>query len=170
MRLYGFHSDTRVADAESLPFEDNFFDFVYSFGVVHHCPSTEKAVSEIYRVLKPEGSCYLAVYNRNSMYFWWTIFLCKYIIKGGFLKRTLQQQLSLIEYPNNDTGLVVRLYTKKEFVSLMSEVGFTITDVKIEHLPRGSIIGNWMFSDRWIQKKRNSLGWYIVVTAEKRDE
>ncbi|MCH7868786.1 MAG: class I SAM-dependent methyltransferase [Myxococcales bacterium] len=29
-------SDLRVADAESLPFDDDSFDRVYSWGVLHH--------------------------------------------------------------------------------------------------------------------------------------
>ncbi len=46
-----------TADLENdgLPFEDNFFDVIYSKSVIEHFYYPEKLVSEIYRVLKPGG-------------------------------------------------------------------------------------------------------------------
>jgi len=66
--LYGFPVDARVGDAEKLPFSDNSFDVVYSFGVLHHTPNTPKAVDEIYRVLKPGGRAIVMLYHRQSMH------------------------------------------------------------------------------------------------------
>lgn len=43
------------ASAESIPFEDSSFDFVFSSHVLEHVPNKELAISEIYRVLKPNG-------------------------------------------------------------------------------------------------------------------
>lgn len=43
------------ADATNLPFEDNDFDIVLSFGVMHHIPDWLDALREIKRVLKPKG-------------------------------------------------------------------------------------------------------------------
>lgn len=55
-KAYGMPgSNLIVCDAEKLPFHDNSFDFIYSFGVLHHTPNMEQAVSEIYRVLKVGG-------------------------------------------------------------------------------------------------------------------
>lgn len=51
--------DFRVASAEELDFEDNFFDAVYSGWVLQSVP-LQKAASEIKRVLKPGGVAYLA--------------------------------------------------------------------------------------------------------------
>ena len=45
----------RVGDATDLPFEDNTFDAAYTHAVLMHVPDTEKALSEIMRVLKPGG-------------------------------------------------------------------------------------------------------------------
>ena len=66
-QLFGLKSDLIVADAENLPYENESFDMVYSWGVIHHSPDTPKAVSEIYRVLKPGGSAKVMIYHKNSM-------------------------------------------------------------------------------------------------------
>lgn len=65
--LYGEKGDFRVADAEALPFEDNTFDAVYSFGVLHHTPDTAGAIEEIRRVLKPGGKAFIMLYNTYSL-------------------------------------------------------------------------------------------------------
>ena len=44
-----------AADATHLPFPDNGFDVVLSFGVMHHISNWLDALREIHRVLKPEG-------------------------------------------------------------------------------------------------------------------
>ena len=45
---YGLSAEeVRVADAENLPYPDNTFDLVYSWGVIHHTPDTIKALEEI---------------------------------------------------------------------------------------------------------------------------
>jgi len=42
-------------DATEMHFEDNRFDIVLSFGVMHHISNWEKVLEEISRVLKPQG-------------------------------------------------------------------------------------------------------------------
>jgi len=48
-------TEFRVADAEELPFKDNYFDVVISECVVCLTPDKQKALSEKTRVLKPGG-------------------------------------------------------------------------------------------------------------------
>ena len=48
------------ADLENLPFQNGIFDFIYSYGVLHHCPHPEAGFRELARVLKPGGM--LAIY------------------------------------------------------------------------------------------------------------
>lgn len=50
-------------NAETLPFEDASLECVYSMGVLHHTPDTEKAIDEIHRALEPGGKAYLFLYR-----------------------------------------------------------------------------------------------------------
>jgi ubiquinone/menaquinone biosynthesis C-methylase UbiE len=43
------------ADATNLPFQDNDFDIVLSFGVMHHISNWLDALKEIRRILRPGG-------------------------------------------------------------------------------------------------------------------
>ena len=45
----------RVADVESLPYDDASFDLVIGHAVLHHVPDVEQAFREIVRVLRPGG-------------------------------------------------------------------------------------------------------------------
>jgi SAM-dependent methyltransferase len=56
----------QIENAERLTFPDGSFDFVYSYGVLHHSPDPAKAFAEIYRVLKPGGKAVLMVYHKHS--------------------------------------------------------------------------------------------------------
>jgi ubiquinone/menaquinone biosynthesis C-methylase UbiE len=47
--------ETRVADAEALPFEDAVFDLVTCRLAFHHFPNPRRVVDEFARVLKPGG-------------------------------------------------------------------------------------------------------------------
>lgn len=86
------------ANATNLPFEDNHFDIVLSFGVMHHIPNWLDALKEIKRVLKPEG--YLVYFD---------ILYPKFAAwVGGFFKHkygitTLQDLNSFIEKNNFST-------------------------------------------------------------------
>lgn len=62
--------ELKQANAERLPYPDNRFDLVYSWGVIHHSENTFAALREIYRVTKPGGALKIMVYNRNSLVAW----------------------------------------------------------------------------------------------------
>jgi SAM-dependent methyltransferase len=48
-------------DLQNLPFADESFDFIFASHVLEHIPNDEKAISEIRRVLKPNGIAILPV-------------------------------------------------------------------------------------------------------------
>jgi ubiquinone/menaquinone biosynthesis C-methylase UbiE len=64
--------DFRVADAQSLPFEDNSFDLLLSCECLEHVPDPQIALNEFKRVLKPQGKLILTTENySNAMVLYW---------------------------------------------------------------------------------------------------
>jgi ubiquinone/menaquinone biosynthesis C-methylase UbiE len=48
--------EARVADVFDLPFEDGYFDLVYTIAVIGEIPTPERAMREFHRVLSPQGT------------------------------------------------------------------------------------------------------------------
>ena len=48
----GLDVEGRVADAESIPYDDATFDLVVGHAVLHHIPDVELALREVLRVLQ----------------------------------------------------------------------------------------------------------------------
>jgi ubiquinone/menaquinone biosynthesis C-methylase UbiE len=95
--LFNLPGTFKVANAEErIPFDDERFDHVYSWGVIHHSPRTEAMVAEMHRVLRPGGTFTVMLYNRSSI---------NYYIEIMFLRRVLRFLL----YPAFMPGLVSRL-------------------------------------------------------------
>ena len=88
LQIYGLESDIRVADAEELPFPDESFDLVYSWGVLHHSPNTAKAVNEVFRILRPGGIARIMIYHKYSLtgYMLWA----RYGLANGLPFRSLE--------------------------------------------------------------------------------
>jgi len=84
---FGLQSDLRVANVESLPFPDQSFDLVYSWGVFHHTPDTPRAVGEAWRVLRPGGRARVMIYHRRSLV--GLMLWCRYALLAGRPWRSL---------------------------------------------------------------------------------
>tara|TARA_B100000287_G_scaffold404381_1_gene427025 strand:- start:67 stop:933 length:867 start_codon:yes stop_codon:yes gene_type:complete len=77
------------ASAEELPFDNGSFDLVYSFGVLHHTPDTQKAVSEINRVLKDDGQAIVMLYARG-----WKHYIKRCFIHGILLGKIFKYKFN----------------------------------------------------------------------------
>jgi len=113
-------------DAEAMQFDNNSFDFIWSWGVIHHSANTRSILKEIQRVLRPGGVAITMVYHRS---FW------NYYIMTGFFRGILQGELlktkSLHETVQKYTdGAIARYYTIPEWQSLVSEF-FHVKDIRV---------------------------------------
>jgi len=82
--LRGLTGEILQMDAQTLEFPDNSFDFVCAHGCLMHMPDTDKAVREIYRVLKPGGQVYAWMYHRG-WYYWFGIMFLRGVLLGKFI-------------------------------------------------------------------------------------
>jgi SAM-dependent methyltransferase len=62
-KLYEYPAQIRIeeASAESLPFEEGFFDLVFCSNALDHMTSPKRALDEMRRVLRPDGRLILTV-------------------------------------------------------------------------------------------------------------
>ena len=65
----GLNTNFVNGDAEALPFSDNYFDSVISFSALRYLENPQKAINEIFRVLKPGGTAVIDFPNAFSPWF-----------------------------------------------------------------------------------------------------
>ena len=118
MKCFGLKATILRMDAEHMQFDDNSFDFIWTWGVIHHSSNTRNVLQEMYRVLKPGGQAVSMVYHRS---FWY------YYLLGGLLRGILQGDLfstrSLHKTVQRWTdGAIARYYSISEWEMLVSEL------------------------------------------------
>lgn len=129
MKLFGLDKpNVRIMrmDAENLEFDDASFDFVWSWGVIHHSSNTRNVLREIHRVLRPGGRATTMVYHRN----FWNYYIYAGFF-GGIVKRHLFKTGSLHRVRQTEIdGALARFYTVDEWKDLVSEF-FKVEDIRI---------------------------------------
>lgn len=146
-------------DAESLPFAENIFDLVYSWGVLHHTPDTERAVEEAHRVLRPGGECRVMLYHRRSL----LAMQCylRYGL-GEFQPFTPFSELigGRMESPGTKAFTVAEagaLFQKFREVEVRRIV--TVYDLRF---------GRRRFAPRWMLRLvPDRFGWFLLIRAQK---
>lgn len=167
--LTGYQPDLRIADAERLPFADNAFDVVYSYGVMHHSPDTEQCIQEAWRVLKPGGQARIMVYHHPSMtgLMLWLRFG---LWRGKSLRRTVFEQL---ESPGTKT------YTRAEALAMLNR--FTNVQIHLEFSPGDLLLHQpssrfesafyrlvWkMFPRALVRRFGRRWGLFLLISATK---
>lgn len=112
----------QTADAENLPFEDESFDLVYSWGVLHHTPDTKRAFREVYRVLKPGGVVKAMIYHVPS----WGGFML--YLRRGFARGKFSMTMKEAIYEDLESP-GTKAYTLEEARDLVAQAGFEKTKV-----------------------------------------
>lgn len=157
-------------NSEKLAFADNTFDVVYSFGVLHHTVNTQKAIDEVYRVLKPGGKAIIMLYHKGFRYFF-KIHLYYGIFKGEYLKYGIKD---LVNQRTEEFfhSPITRVYSKKAAKALFNR--FSVIESANSYRIDDNI---WLFgkffqiSDyfpkkihRYIEQR---IGWNILIKSRK---
>ncbi|HQR40451.1 MAG TPA: class I SAM-dependent methyltransferase [Blastocatellia bacterium] len=155
-----------VGDAENLPFPDASFDVVYSNGVLHHTPDTQRAIDEVYRVLRPGGVAKVMLYHRQSLYYWLVIILRFGILRGELAKSTAEEIMSrYVEYSETGARPLVRAYTRDEVIRMFGRFGEKNTAVR--QLTREELHLPALVPDGLVARLGERWGWNVIITARK---
>jgi len=133
----------QITDALNLPFPNNFFDKVLSVAVFHQIPSEEfrrRFLTEIKRVLKPEGYLILTVW-----YLWREKKVRKLIFKYTLSKLIGKSELDFkdifLPWKNSKGEIKVQRYyhcfTKKELIKIFQDVNLKIKEIDLVKHPEG---------------------------------
>jgi len=104
MKLRGLNGTAIVGSALDAPFKSDSFDAVISIGCLHHTGNMQKAVDEIWRVLKPQGQAVIMMYNNYSLRRWLgrPLGLFKEVLLGKSAANTDEAQRA--KYDTNTRG------------------------------------------------------------------
>ena len=170
LTLAGLVADVREADAEALPFDDASFDYVWSWGVIHHSENTDRVISEVARVLRPGGTFAFMVYHRTSLTYWVNYVLYRGVLRGGLLREGPD------ELANRwSDGVIARHYTRRRLAEAL-EPWFEEIDTKVmgqigEAIPLPSPVRKRIV--RFVpvgarEELLRHLGWFLFATAQRR--
>ncbi len=125
--VFGLNGELLVMDAERMDFTDESFDFVWSWGVLHHSSNTGAILHEIRRILRPGGVAVCMVYNRS----FWGYYVTAGVIRG-LLMGDLWKTRSLHRTVQRTTdGAMARYYTGAEWGRLASSQGLRVDSVAV---------------------------------------
>jgi ubiquinone/menaquinone biosynthesis C-methylase UbiE len=146
-------------DAEKMTLKDNSFDFIFSWGVLHHSKNTIKAFENVSRVLKKGGKGLIMVYNKNSARYYingfnWLILRGK-IFKGYNLK-TVQDFYT--------DGYYHRHFTPRELMRELGKQGLITRRLSITHMGHRMLRFVPRRLEQWI---KDNYGWLLVSEFEK---
>ena len=161
-------------DAENLPFRDGSFDLIYSFGVLHHTPGTQKAIDEVYRCLVPGGKAIIMLYYKWSAMVFGDIILGRGVRQGHLWEtRSIQELISKYTEWDSQTEQSVnpltKVYSKREARKMFARFRNVQTD--LHYLWRGHF-GPLrrllpLVPGEVQQTLHRRLGWNLIIQAEK---
>ncbi len=167
--LAGLQPDLQVADAERLPFPNETFDVVYSYGVMHHSPDTARCLHEAWRVLKPGGTARIMLYHHPSLT-GLMLWLRYGLLRGGSLRETVYQRLESPGTSTFTTNDVLRMMERFENVRI--EQVFSPGDLLLSQPSERfrSLVYRvaWkLYPRRLAQKLGKRWGLFLLITGTK---
>jgi ubiquinone/menaquinone biosynthesis C-methylase UbiE len=127
LETFGLNGRVLRMDAEMLQFEDESFDFIWTWGVIHHSADTRRALKEMWRVLRPGGTAVTMVYHRGL----WNYYFCNGFVRG-VLGLDLLRTRSLHKTVQTHTdGTMARYFSAREWKKLASECGFQVQGTRV---------------------------------------
>jgi ubiquinone/menaquinone biosynthesis C-methylase UbiE len=168
-QLAGYESDLRIADAESLPFQSNTFDVVYSYGVMHHSEDTARCLNEAWRVLKPGGEARIMLYHHPSLtgFMLWLRFG---LFRGLSVRQSVYEHL---ESPGTKSFSKTEVYRMmKPFNDIVMQQAFSPGDLLL-HKPSSRFRGHfykilWALFPRFLLRLAcRRLGLFLLVSGRK---
>ncbi len=163
-RLRGLEGNFVHHDAETLPFDDNTFDVVYSNGVLHHTPNTGVVIDEIYRVLKPGGKVIAMFYAEHSLLYWRN-FIYHLGVKDGLLADCSVHEIMSRHAEISERGAkpLVKVYTARRLKKMFSAFG-DVSIVKRQMVP-DERIGLLRFIP--VSVLERLIGWNLIIKGYK---
>jgi len=155
-------------DAEEMSFPDGSFDYIWSWGVIHHSADTRRVLEQMHRVLRPGGRANVMVYHRSVWKYYVFDGLLKGLAQGRFLRG---RSLHDVNQAATD-GAIARYYRKHEWRALSADLfridDFRVTGLKVEliPLPAGRLkdMLERALPDALTRFFTNALGWGSFLT------
>lgn len=146
-------------DAEKIAFESGRFDFVFSWGVLHHSSRPLDAFQEVGRLLNLGGEGLIMVYNRNSLRYYlkglyWLIVKGK--IVGGDTLESVQRHYT--------DGYYHKHYRPTELESVLASLGLKTKKTSIDHMAKKMIPLIPKSLDDFFKR---TVGWLLIVEFVK---
>lgn len=174
LKMRGLDGRILKGNAEDLPFDDTEFGIVYSHGVLHHTEDIERALREIRRVLKPNGTFIVMLYAKNSLNYWIRIqcimrfHLVMSLLRQKFGRQASEPWATHLEnlrqigweyfswnnWPHRCTDgpecEIANIYSWREMSRLLEDAGFCVVKHGKAHLPIGLTPKAEQSIARWI--------------------
>lgn len=112
----------RLAEAEAIPFEDNYFDYVICNHSYHHFTDKEKAFGEIYRVLQKKGVYHINTIHPYDMKKSWVYQFFPDVYQEDILRfYSMDTLFRTLETTGFDTKIEKRVYTYRRSMKSIQE-------------------------------------------------